>query len=71
MDLLLPGDIGFPEINYGGIEKTCQQWQDYFMNGRKGSRNISRGIAAGLRGKELIPCISNDFRCWMFMRPDS
>jgi len=60
-----------PDINYGGIEKTHVQWQDFFMNGRKGFRNISRGIAAGQRSTELIHSIIMDFRCWMFMRPDS
>jgi hypothetical protein len=62
---------GLPDINYDGIEKTLIQWQDFFMDGRKGARNISRGIAAGLRSKELVHSIVMDFRCWMFMRPDS
>ena len=45
-------------------------FQEHFLGARRGSRYTGLSIAAGLRGKLLVPSIMKDFRCWMFMRPD-
>jgi len=59
-----------PCISYGGIEKTCQQYQDDFLEARSGSRWTAQGIKEGLRGKDLLPSLMRDFGAWMRMRPD-
>jgi hypothetical protein len=72
-----------PAIDYDGIEDSLQRFQhpstseryrakfqEHFLGARRGSRHTGLGIAAGLRGKSLVPSIMKDFRCWMFMRPD-
>jgi hypothetical protein len=59
-----------PCINYGGIEKSCQQFQSYFRGARSGSAHISSAISAGLRGADLFDALRMDFNCWMAVRPD-
>lgn len=59
-----------PLINYDGIESSLNQWQSCFIFCRRGVKHLSGAIAAGLRGKELIPALLQDCRAWMFMRPD-
>jgi hypothetical protein len=59
-----------PCIDYGGIEKTCPQYQDDFQGARCGSHWTARGIGEGLRGKDLLPYLMRDFGAWMGMRPD-
>ncbi|GJE88835.1 F-box protein [Phanerochaete sordida] len=59
-----------PEIDYQGIEASLEQWQDFFMPCRRGSKHVAQAIEAGLRGADLIPAILRDCRAWMFMRPD-
>ena len=59
-----------PCISYGGIEKTCPQYQDAFQEARSGSRWTAQGIQEGLRGKDLFPSLMRDFGAWMCMRPD-
>jgi hypothetical protein len=59
-----------PCISYGGIEKTCPQYQDVFFQARSGSRWTAEGIENGLRGRDLLPYLIRDFGGWMFMRPD-
>ena len=59
-----------PCISYGGIEKTCPQYQDEFLEARSGSRWTAEGIEKGLRGRALLPSLIRDFGGWMCMRPD-
>jgi hypothetical protein len=86
ISILVSIDGTLPAIDYGGIEDSCRpfrhpspsesfrgpysQFQEHFLGARRGSRHTGCGIAAGLRGKSLVPSIMKDFRCWMFMRPD-
>ncbi|KDR71471.1 hypothetical protein GALMADRAFT_253776 [Galerina marginata CBS 339.88] len=60
----------FTSFRYGDIPKTLQGDQIRFLRARKGSHHTSRGIAAGLRGKDLLPALFADFQCWLTMRPD-
>jgi len=59
-----------PGISYGGIEKTCPQYQDEFFQARSGSRWTAEGVEKGLRGRDLLPYLIRDFGGWMCMRPD-
>jgi hypothetical protein len=59
-----------PCISYGGIEKTCIQYQDGCREARSGSKWTAQGIEQGLRGKDLLPFLMRDFGAWMCMRPD-
>ncbi|KAH7915361.1 hypothetical protein BJ138DRAFT_998127 [Hygrophoropsis aurantiaca] len=59
-----------PCIDYGGIEDTCEQYQDNFQPNRQGCKHIAAGINEGLSEENLLPHIIRDFQCWMFMRPD-
>ncbi|KZT34100.1 hypothetical protein SISSUDRAFT_1122476 [Sistotremastrum suecicum HHB10207 ss-3] len=60
-----------PDINYGDILATVEQWQSHYAPARnKTSKNIAYAIQSGLRGADLLPSVVKDFRCWMFMRPD-
>jgi hypothetical protein len=59
-----------PCISYGGIEKTCPQYQDEFLEARSGSKWTSQAIAEGLRGLDLLQPLMRDFGAWMCMRPD-
>lgn len=69
--LCIDEDTGLvPEIDYQGIEASLEQWQDFFMPCRRGTKHVARAIEAGLREVELIPAILQDCRAWMFMRPD-
>lgn len=59
-----------PCLDYGGIQKSLEQWQSFYMPCRRGTKHVSRAIDAGLRGANLIPALLRDCRVWMFMRPD-
>jgi hypothetical protein len=59
-----------PCISYGGIEKTCPQYQDMIFQVRSGSRWTAEGVEKWLQGRDLLPHLIRDFDGWMFMRPD-
>ena len=63
-----------PEIEYGGIENTCDtihhKTGDYFLDARVGSGHVARAIYKGLRGAELKDALKMDFGCWMVASPD-
>jgi hypothetical protein len=59
-----------PCIDYGGIEKTCPQYQDEFFEARSGSKWTGQAVNEGFRGKDLFPSLMRDFGAWMCMRPD-
>lgn len=59
-----------PCIGYDGIEKSLNQWQESFVDCRRGSRHVISAIRAGMRGEQLIPPLLRDCRAWMFVRPD-
>ncbi|KDQ20437.1 hypothetical protein BOTBODRAFT_26443 [Botryobasidium botryosum FD-172 SS1] len=59
-----------PCIDYGGMEQNRFRTQSFFFPFRNGSKHTARGIAAGLRGSDLLPSLMMDFRAWMFHRPD-
>lgn len=65
-----PGLGTLPAVQYGGIEKTCDQYQDYFLGARNGSLHVGRAISAGFRGADLLDALKLDFGCWMAARPD-
>ena len=65
-----PGVGTLPEVKYGGIEKACEQYEDYFWGARNGSVHLGRAIGDGLRGGDLIEALKVDFQCWMAVRPD-
>jgi hypothetical protein len=67
---LLGGIAALRCIDYDGIVDTVEPFQMYFHPARRGSQHIAKAIRDGLRGKELLPAIMRDFRCWMFVRPD-
>lgn len=59
-----------PAIDYNGIEQTLNQWQDFFLDARRGTKHLATAITAGLRGEKLLPAILDDCRAWMFARPN-
>ena len=69
MNILDPSCL-FPNFPYGDIPKTLELDQFRFLKARKGSRNTSHAINAGLRDKELLPALFADFQCWLSTRPD-
>ncbi|KAH7910965.1 hypothetical protein BJ138DRAFT_1113617 [Hygrophoropsis aurantiaca] len=56
----------FPCIDYGGLEDSCEQYQDEFPPGPY-FVNIARGIAEGLRGWDLLTDVMLDFNTWKFL----
>ncbi|KDQ19418.1 hypothetical protein BOTBODRAFT_439102 [Botryobasidium botryosum FD-172 SS1] len=63
-------DGTLPCIKYGGIEKTWERTQDFFLPALQGSKHVRRAILEGLRGADLLPALMRDFGCWMCVRPD-
>jgi hypothetical protein len=65
-----PGVGTLPEVEYGGIERTCEMFQKYLLAARNGSVHLAKAIGDGLRGTDLIDALKADFKWWMVVRPD-
>ncbi|KAI0047357.1 hypothetical protein FA95DRAFT_1606155 [Auriscalpium vulgare] len=61
-----------PGLLYAGMRDTLDEGvqNSVLGNMQPGGTHTTHAIKAGLRGKDLMPAIVEDFKGWRFMRPD-
>ncbi|CDO75752.1 hypothetical protein BN946_scf184921.g28 [Trametes cinnabarina] len=67
------GKGSLPCIDYGGTLDAfdkCDQYQDYILGPRVGTKHLVQALKEGQRGQGLVPALLEDCRFWMFVRPD-
>jgi hypothetical protein len=51
-------------VDYEGIEKKFEQFQDYFYPNDMIAFHLGQALGSGLRGNDLIPALLRDFEVW-------
>ncbi|PVF91000.1 hypothetical protein CPB86DRAFT_878739 [Serendipita vermifera] len=64
-------DGTLPWIDYEGIELALNgRYQDYFIDGLRDTFHLNEALKSGLRGRNLIPALMEDFHVWQTCPPD-